>query len=259
MRCSPPRCTTTRGPRQGPRFRCMGWGPSSSPTSIRPTIQAPRGRPPSNPRQSAKERAPAALGAGAPLFPPLAECVVLEYHAFVLAYSPRFTPSLSLRLGGSMPLIRTISLLILAVSMWMPQIVPAQDTSAGSRPLPKSESHALRLSLLGTLAPIAAGAAIGLLGASHDTYVDPYTGTHYETSNNWGAKFGVAAISAGVFLGPTLGYLYVGRAGGLPIRLLAPVAGVAAALIPPAPRGWWGGRGPGGPPPGLCGGVAAAP
>ena len=137
-----------------------------------------------------------------------------------------------------MPLIRTISLLILAVSMWMPQIVPAQDTSAGSRPLPKSESHALRLSLLGTLAPIAAGAAIGLLGVSHDTYVDPYTGTHYETSNNWGAKFGVAAISAGVFLGPTLGYLYVGRAGGLPIRLLAPVAGVAAALIPAAACDW---------------------
>jgi hypothetical protein len=33
-------------------------------------------------------------------------------------------------------------------------------------------------------------------------------------------------------LGPTLGYLYVGKVGGLPIRLLLPAAGVAASLIP---------------------------
>jgi hypothetical protein len=137
-----------------------------------------------------------------------------------------------------MPSFRTISPipLILALSMWIPQVAPAQDTSPGSPP-PKSASHALRLSLLGTAVPIAAGAAIGFLGVSHHTQFDTY-GTPYEASDNWGAKFGIAAISVGVFLGPTLGYVYVGRAGGLPIRLLAPVAGVAAALIPAAACDW---------------------
>ena len=46
-----------------------------------------------------------------------------------------------------MPVLRTILplLLILAVSMWVPEVVRGQDTLAGGPP-PKSESHALKLS-----------------------------------------------------------------------------------------------------------------
>jgi hypothetical protein len=78
--------------------------------------------------------------------------------------------------------------------------------------------------------PIVAGAAIAILGVSHQTYgVNPYT---IETSDRWGLSVGIVAAGAGVILGPTLGYLYVGRVGGLPIRLLLPVAGVAVAAIP---------------------------
>jgi hypothetical protein len=78
--------------------------------------------------------------------------------------------------------------------------------------------------------PIAAGAAIAILGVSHHTYGGtPYA---FESSNRWGLGVGLAAASAGVILGPTLGYLYVGRVGGLPIRLLLPAVCVAAAIIP---------------------------
>ena len=133
--------------------------------------------------------------------------------------------------------LRTISplLLIFAASLWTPRVARAQDTLAGDLHPPKSESHALKLSLLGTGAPIVAGAAIAVLGVSHHTYpnyVNPSTGTPIETSHRWGLGVGIAAAGVGVILGPSLGYLYVGRVGGLPIRLLLPVAGVAAAAIP---------------------------
>jgi hypothetical protein len=132
--------------------------------------------------------------------------------------------------------LRAISplFLIFAVSMWTPRVIRAQGTLAGDLPPLKSESHALKLSLLGTGVPIAVGAAVAIFGVSHDTNGDPYMGTTFETSNHWGVGPGLAAVSAGVILGPALGYLYVGRVGGLPIRLLLPVAGVAAALIPAA-------------------------
>ena len=128
--------------------------------------------------------------------------------------------------------LRTILpvLLIFAVSLCTPRVTRAQGTLAGELPPPKSESHALKLSLLGTGVPIVAGAAIAILGVSHQTY--EYAGTTIETTHRWGVGIAVAAAGAGVILGPTLGYLYVGRVGGLPIRLLLPVAGVAAAAIP---------------------------
>jgi hypothetical protein len=131
--------------------------------------------------------------------------------------------------------LRTIPplLLIFAVSLWTPRMTRAQGTLAGDLPPPKSEDHALRLGVLGTGVPIVAGAAIAILGVSHQTYgVNPYTGMTIETSHRWGLGVGIVAAGAGVILGPTLGYLYAGRVGGLPIRLLLPVAGVAVAAIP---------------------------
>jgi len=128
--------------------------------------------------------------------------------------------------------LRTISplLLIFAASLWMPRVARAQGTLAGDLLPPKSEGHALKLSLLGTGAPIVAGAALAIFGVSHQTYA--YASTTLETSHRWGLGVGLAAAGAGVILGPTLGYLYVGRVGGLPIRLLLPAAGVAVAAIP---------------------------
>ena len=82
--------------------------------------------------------------------------------------------------------------------MWTPRVTRAQGTLAGDLPPLKSESHALKLSLLGTGVPIAVGAAIAILGVSHDTYVDFYIGTTFETTNHWGVGPGLAAISAGL-------------------------------------------------------------
>ncbi len=85
---------------------------------------------------------------------------------------------------------RTISplLLIFAVSLWAPRVTRAQGALAVDPPPPESESHALKLSLLGTGVPVVAGAAIAIFGVSHKTYpnyVNP-AGVPIETSHRWG-------------------------------------------------------------------------
>ena len=107
-------------------------------------------------------------------------------------------------------------------------IVPAAShDSAGpaasensARTVAKSESKALRLSLLGTLAPVGAGGAVFLIGATNQNDTAP------------GEAAGVGLASLGLLFGPLLGQRYVGSNGGLWLRLGAlGVGGIAAASL----------------------------